>query len=172
MVIFVIKKFLSIFAFLICILNLNSASADYPDYLGGDRNYLLSGGHMGVGWYVVRDSVKVEVFDPPIYIISGKIVAVYDADRGKTDIMQTENRRYLYNSMSEKMFAIGDEGCYYIYPVGAMASTGHEFSGEMFFYIAYHAKFYGGKQWWDEIENRYRDVNFSDHLYEIVEDEA
>ena len=163
------KRFLSLLVFLICILNLNTASADYPDYLGGDRNYLLSGGHMGSGWYVVKNSVKVEVYDPPIYVISGKIVAVRDADLGNTEIVTSETRRYLYNIESQKMYSIGDEGCYYIHPVGAMASTGHEFSGEMFFYIAYHMKFYGGKQWWDEIEQRYRDVNFSDNLYEIID---
>ena len=50
-----------------------------------------------------------------------------------------------------------------------MAETGHYFTGEMAFYLAYKMKFYGGRQWWSARENRYMSVNFSDNIYTSID---
>ena len=53
------KRILSMALFAVCFFACSMASASgYPDYLGGDRNLLLSGGHMGIGWYVDKSSLK------------------------------------------------------------------------------------------------------------------
>ena len=71
--------------FVLCLLFEQTAFASYPDYLGGNRNYLLCGGHMGVGYYVDKSSLVVQKYDPPTYRISVNVLSVDDADNGNTE---------------------------------------------------------------------------------------
>lgn len=145
------------------------ARAEYPNYLQGNRNYLLCGGHMGCGWYLDKTSLVVQQANHPNYLLTVDVVEVANADRGNTTITSRNNCRYSYDEKQKKMYSFWDDKWHYVEPVGSMAQTGHEFSGEMAFYIAFHKKFYGGRKWWDPYTNKYESPNFSEVLYARVD---
>lgn len=156
---------LLVFGILFC----SVAFADYPDYLNGDRNYILAGGHMGYGWYLDKGSLAVESYNPPNYIITVDVVTVEDANKGNTAIYSRKTMRYGYDWNNRKMYSFWNNQWHYIPPVGSLAETGHQFSGEMAFYIAYNMKFYGGKKWLNHNNGRYESPNFSDDIYLLVD---
>ena len=52
-------------------------AASFADkFLDGDSRYIEVGGSMGNGFFIDRESVDVELYDPPIYIISMEILSV------------------------------------------------------------------------------------------------
>ena len=159
------KIILIISCFLLLAIKNNLAFAQYPDYLKGNRNYILSGGHMGQGWYLDRTTLKVLQNNPPHYLITVDVVEVANADRGNTEITCRNNCRYSYDETRNKMFSYWQGTWHYVEPVGSMAQTGHEFSGEMAFYLATGKKFYGGKKWWDPYTGKYAATNFGKELY-------
>ena len=163
------RSFFCIAVFLCALLCAGTVRADYPDYLGGDRNFLFCGGHMGYGRYVDRSSLVVQEYDPPTYRIEVNVVTVADADMGRTDIYNVTTKYFLYQWDERKVYVLSGGAWQYIPPVGSMADTGHEFSYETAFYLAYHMKFYGGRTWRDPRTGRYETVNFSDHLYDVVD---
>ncbi len=57
------QRTLSVLIGLVVLLTASAAFAEYPKYLGGDRNYILCDGHMGVGFYVDRSSLNVQKYD-------------------------------------------------------------------------------------------------------------
>ena len=164
------RRVLSMVLFVLCLSFAQAAAAAaYPDYLGGDRNYLFCGGHMGVGYYVDKSSLVVQKYAPPTYRIAVNVLSVEDADGGNTEPFRVDTRQYLYRWDSRAMYRWGEDSWQYIPPVGSNAETGHEFSGEMAFYIAYHMKFYGGQRWYNRHRGSYDSPNFSDHLYAVVD---
>lgn len=166
------KRILTMMLFVVCCFLCSTAWASgYPDYLNGDRNFLLCGGHMGVGWYVDKSSLVVQQYNPPVYQLAVNVLIVEDADRGNTVPSRMETKEYLYNWDERTMYCWWDEksAWQYIRPVGCMAETGHFFAGEMAFYIAYRMKFYGGRKWYDSHTGNYESPNFSDHLYAVVD---
>ena len=166
------KRMLTMMIFIGCIFLCSTAGASgYPDYLNGDRNFLLCGGHMGVGWYVDKSSLVVQQYNPPVYQIAVNVLTVEDADRGNTAPYRVDTEEFLYNWDERAMYRWGEKSSawHYVPPVGSMAETGHHFAGEMAFYIAYHMKFYGGRKWYDSHTGRYESPNFSDHLYAVVD---
>ena len=166
------KRILSMALFAVCFFTCSMASASgYPDYLGGDRNLLLSGGHMGIGWYVDKSSLVVQQYQPPVYRIAVNVLTVDDADRGNTTPSSVKTEEFLYNWDTRRMYQWwGEKSAWnYVRPVGCLAETGHHFAGEMAFYIAYHMKFYGGRKWRDPHTGKDEWPNFSDHLYAVVD---
>ena len=172
------KKVTSLTVMLFCILLSSTVLAsNYPTYLNNNRNYIFCGGHQGVGWYVDRTSLVVQEYNPPHYIIAVNVVIAslssdgFQLDRVNSPIInKVETRYYYYNWDERKMYRLNnkDNKYHYIPPVGSLAETGHEFSGELAFYIAYRTKFYGGRQYYDSSTGRYENVNFSDSLYANV----
>ena len=164
--------FLAMYMILI-LSTINVAFADYPTYLWGDKNYILCGAHMGYACYIDKSSLVVEEYNPPTYRLAINVIGVEDADRGNTTPSnKVITSHFLYNYDTKKMYTLwpNDNKWHYIAPVGSMAETGHYFTGEMAFYLAYKMKFYGGRQWWSARENRYMSVNFSDKLYTSIDD--
>ena len=52
-------------------------AASFADkFLDGDSRYIKVGASMGAASYFDRDSVKVELYEPPIYIISMEMILV------------------------------------------------------------------------------------------------
>ena len=161
---FVIQKILSILIFLICILNLKLVSAGeeyvgYSDYLGGDRNYLMTYGHQDSAMYMDKRTLSIEKYDPPIYVISFDEVMVHQAAFGNTDIAWREKYFYLYNWDERKMYCLYKDSWHYISPTGNRIETSGLVAGEMAFYIAYKMKFYGSKF----------ETAFTDGIYLIVD---
>lgn len=165
------KKLLlsALFLLLSGISSLVHAASGYPDYLGGDRDFLLCGGHMGTAYYIDRNSLVIEDDGPIIYNLSIDVITVHNADRKNIGPFETQTRYFRYDKENGKMYEWFDDEWHYILPVGCMAETGHEFSGEMAFYLAYGMKFYGGKQWYSESEKRYKFPNFSDEIYTLID---
>lgn len=122
---------------------------------------------MGDGFYLDKSSLVIQKNKPPVYRIAVNVLIVPQMDRGNTTSFTVEKRYYLYQWDVRKMYVFTerDNSWHYIYPCGSMAQTGHEFSGEMAFYLAFHKKFYGGRKWWDEKDKQYRKTNFGDKLY-------
>ncbi len=166
------KRILTTMLFAVCLFLCGTASAfGYPDYLDGDRNFLLCGGHMDVGWYVDKSSLVVQQYNPPVYRLAVNVLVVDNANDGNTTPRRVETEEFIYNWDERKMYKWSDAQSAWLYvpPVGSMADTGHHFAGEMAFYIAYHMKFYGGRKWRDPHTGRESSPNFSDHLYAVVD---
>lgn len=117
----------------------------YPDYLGGDTNFVLVDGHMGRAWYIDRSSLNVQKYAPPQYIISVNTAVVENADKGNITISNIKNLRFFYNSDLGKMYydSIGNDSWVYIKPISPWANYGSiRPAAEMAFAMAYHMKFY------------------------------
>ena len=141
------KRILSVIFMLGCFFIFQSpfAHANYPNYLNRDRNFILSDGHMGTGWYVDKSSLVVQQYAPPIYRIAVNLVWVPDADRGNGNPSEVETNYFLYNWDTRSMYVLRDGTWNYIPHNGSFAQSGIvEPTGEMVFYIAYHMPFYGG----------------------------
>ncbi|EEQ48876.1 hypothetical protein HMPREF0908_0904 [Selenomonas flueggei ATCC 43531] len=145
--------------------------ADYPNYLWGNKNFILCGAHMGYASYIDKTSLVVEEYNPPIYKLAIREIHVPEADRGNIEPSGSGTAHFMYNWESRRMYwwDFRDNEWRYIPPVGTMAETGHYFDGEMAFYLAYNMKFYGGQQWYSAREGRYMDPNFSDNIYTLID---
>ena len=104
------RRVLSMVLFVLCLSFAQAAAAAaYPDYLGDDRNYLLCGGHMGVGYYVDKSSLVVQKYAPPTYRIAVNVLAVEDADNGNTEPYRVDTRQYLYQFVRSEERRVGKE---------------------------------------------------------------
>ena len=154
-----------------------SEASNYPDYLNGDPNWIMVNAKQGVAWYMDRSSVAVQKYEPPNYQIAINVVRVslssngFDLDLVNSPIIhETETHYYYYNWDSRKMYALDRRTNQWGYmpPVGTYASTSHVIEGELAFYVAYHMKFYGGKQWKNEELGGYS-VAVPDEVYVLVD---
>ena len=145
--------------------------ADYPNYLWGNKNFILCGAHMGYASYIDKTSLVVEEYNPPIYKLAINLIHVPEADRGNIEPSGTGTSHFMYNWESRRMYwwSSKDNEWKYIPPVGSFAETGHYFHGEMAFYLAYNMKFYGGQQWYSTREGRYMNPNFPDNIYTLID---
>ena len=146
------------------------ASNLYSPYLNGDRNFILAGAHMGYAWYVDKSSLVVQNYNPPEYQIAVNVVTVPDTDQGNIEISDVTTHEFYYQWEQRKMYSWRRNAWRYIPPVGTMADTGQEFSGEMAFYMVYHMKFYGGRKWWDAYDGEYKLPNFSENIYTWIDE--
>ncbi|WP_051598471.1 hypothetical protein [Selenomonas ruminantium] len=163
-------------ALLLCS-NTVSEANQYPDYLNGDRNWVLVNAKQGMAWYMDKSSVAVQKYAPPNYQIAVNVVTVSLSSNGfeldlinSPRVYETETHYYYYNWDSRKMYRLDTMANKWNYmpPVGDYASTSHVIEGELAFYAAYHMKFYGGKQWMDSATNRY-ETAVSDSAYMLLD---
>lgn len=139
----ILMIFLGVFVFLG--FGNNSVSASYPTYLGGNSNYVLVDGHMGVAWYLDRSSLVVQKYAPPQYIIAVNVGKVNDADRGNTSISDVKTFRFFYNYDLQRIYIdrTGTDDWVYINPNGSRAETGVALpTGRKAFALAYGISFY------------------------------
>lgn len=146
------------------ILSFNHCNANqmYPDYINGDMNYILCDMHMDAGWYVIKNSITVEKYEPPQYIIIVDVATVPKASYtyGNTKISSIKKYRFFYNWDLKEMYVdktIGTSDWSFIEPRGPWAKTGIiKYAGEMAFYISYNKKFYAlenNNEFYTRIEN-------------------
>lgn len=144
------RKILMAFV-VICVTMLSSvafAYNPYPTHLGGNSNYILCDGKMGVAWYVDRSSLNVQKYAPPQYIIAVNVVEVPDADQVATAISKVKTYRFFYNSNLVQMYVDYNlnDNWKYLDPKGSWAETGIAMpAGEIAFALAYNYKFYGSR---------------------------
>ena len=160
------RKVFALFAGLAVLCIAVVANANYPTYLNGDRNLILCDGHMGVAWYVDRNSLVVQKYDPPQYIIAVNVVTAssayndendfYNGGRGK--ITKVATMRFFYNWDLREMYidTTGKDGWRYLNPNGSWAETGVSMpAGEIAFYLAYKMRFYGSKSFYNSFLKKY-----------------
>mgnify|MGYP000925608130 CR=1 FL=1 len=141
-----------------------SASANYPTYLNGNRDFILCDGHMGTAWYVDRTSLTVQKYEPPQYIIAVNVITANSA---------VGDERDFYNGGSgtirdvRQMYVEGNVANDWrlLPPTGSWAETGISMpAGEIAFYLAYHMKFYGSRKFYNRFLNKNVDV-YTDDFY-------
>ena len=135
-------------------------------YWNGDKNCPIIWSRFGVDIYLDKSSIKVELNDPPFYIIYAKFT------RG--------GLRFFYDEKEKDMrYASGVNKWEYVRPHGVSSThTRFLYMGEAIFYLALRKKFYGSylvKELllydqtleMDEEENYF--PMFSDSFYEYLD---
>ena len=125
----------------------STASADYPKYLNGDRNYIMFDGHLGDGRYIVRNSLRVEADNYPYLRLSIDWVVVPRAYYGSTEIVGGRQSFHLaYDRNARKIYHVnpqtGDEH-YLPRNVSRTGGSSAMYAAEMAFYLVTGEKFYG-----------------------------
>lgn len=147
------KKILLILSFFICLLMGQSAfasSSSYPDYLGGDSNYILVDGHQGIGYYLDKSSIYLEKDDPKLAILQFNVCTVNNAIDGATYISRVMTTRMFYDREQCAMFTYNENTnkWNYINPQAPRAAVrGFMDGAEMAYYITFGKKFYGSRLW-------------------------
>lgn len=141
-------QLLRLFIFCCCLVSaaLGSAAPSYPLFLNGDRNYILVDAHQGTAWYLDRDSVYAELYQPPEYVMQLYVVKVDEMDKGNTAPNRMIHLRLRYNLAQRAMYYDRtDKGTWQqLPPHGTWAQTGVMMpAGEAAFYLFFGEKFYG-----------------------------
>ncbi|MGM9529146.1 MAG: hypothetical protein ACI3XH_04030 [Phascolarctobacterium sp.] len=171
-----LKNYICLLMLLFSFSTASVCGAGYSIYLNNDKNYILCDGHMGQGWYIVRDSLAVEKYEPPEYIISVEMVAAESAvgsvedfyNGGIGKITNCFSKRFKYNWDAKTMFVEYNKDWRYLNPVGCWAESGVFMpAGEIAFALAYNMKFYGSQKYYIEDLSQYVDA-FDKGFYDRV----
>ncbi len=147
-----------------------SAEPTYYPYLNGDRNYINCGAHMGIYYYVLRDSINIESCDEEECILSIDIADVETESQRPPIITHEEPiiRRvstlyFLYDFDDKKMYVDttdyfnGDhsEDKWYPLKYGASFAEGGNFeeAGSIAYHIVFGESFYGTAKRFEYINN-------------------
>ena len=139
-------------------------------YFNGDKNYIFCGASMGMGDFVIKDTVNVEKYEPPIYIISADDVSVsnYFNPSGDWKMRWRHTKPFRYDYSKRKMYLYTPDGggnlrnrnkslykrdnidfdseWTYVFPNAFYGEGAHYVEvGEIAFALAYKLKFYGLK---------------------------
>ena len=143
----------------------------YPNYLIDDKNYILVFANSGDAWYLDKNSIKIEVEDPPYYVITAKTIFVRPDEELSADY-HSSNKEPL-NKLNSYTFFYDEEevdmrlrntpdcnwdsffgeadanGWHVLYPPLNWGLSGGRpvCVGESVFYIAQSRKFYGNFLW-------------------------
>ena len=176
-----------------------SSTVKFQNYLHGDKNYPLIFARYDSAWYLDKNSIKVEVNDPPYYIISANTAFVlldskssyYENNPSALERDKNLNSyRFFYNedetemrldnkSSNWKIFFLNESNendWIYIYPPlnWGLSGTRPVCVGEAVFYAALGRKFYGNFLWEDIFfENgvTYADTDYKPAYIDIFRDE-
>ena len=178
------KKFVVIFLTAYCFIASVAFAESPPKFYNNDKNYPLIYPHNGMPRYLDKNSIKVEVSDPPYYIIKASTITVvnpkhykfegngissqeytffYDEDEVDMRCYDTNNVESYHNWLYLRPHYIVDSGNA-ITGVGIPACV-----GEASFYISQGRKFYGNYLWknFHRTYGAYVDI-FNDKFYEIL----
>ena len=140
------KKYLSFVFYFFClsiiILNFSSSAFAYEKYLNGNKNFILVDGHMGYGFYLVKDSIKISSQSNKYELfVSAKIVV---ADERTKEIKDSYDKDYRYDLLANKMYSMNKYLSYeYVPKTGSWAETGVVLpAGNLIFQILKGRKFY------------------------------
>lgn len=132
-----------------------SASLFNEVYFNGDRNYIQFDSGMGRIWYVVANTINVQQYDPPEYIIAIDIVQVNPENN---TMGRHQTKRFLYNYDLQKiyieMYNPENKTYYWKYIKDPQEKVKYHVSdvpmGEITFALAYNMSFYkDGPLSWD-----------------------
>ena len=151
-----------------------SSSVKFQNYLRDDKNYPLIFARYESAWYLDKNSIKVEVNDPPYYIISANTIfllldsksSFYENNPGALEGDKNLNSyRFFYNEDEMEMrldrkssnwglffsTEFNENDWIYIYPPlnWGLSGTRPVCVGEAMFYVALGRKFYGNFLWED-----------------------
>ena len=179
------RKIASLFLFIfgLFLTSVTSAGEIYPTYLYGNKNFIYCGAHMGIVWYIDKSSLVVEENTSShckivVNVLKAQFTSDgFNLDRLDSPIVTTQKNQFYYDLNNRKMYKWIEPNQYvkgnewhYIAPVGSFAETGHTFSGEIAFYIAFNKKFYGGRKHYNNYTKRYENIKFSDIMYKYVDE--
>ena len=122
--------------------------ATFNDMHNNPSNYLAAGGiGTGLSVYINKNSIDVQQYAPPNYIIAFTriIYSVLPDGRGSyRKFAQPHLFRYKYNIDEQKMYYYSerDSKWEYIVPVASGPSRSWTSMGEIVFYLAYNRSFY------------------------------
>lgn len=133
----------------------------YPLYWNDDKNFPIIWGRMGRAIYLDKSSIKVNLNDPPFYIISGSWVwgpgkeELEDETRNianKKAYLEYKNNlqigfgiKFFYDEKEKDMrYASGVNKWIYVRHGISYTHEGSLYLGEAIFYVAIRKKFYGG----------------------------
>ena len=139
------KIFATVLVLSIFLIQSSAMAGGYQQYLNGDRNYILFDGHQGGARYAVRNSLNIEKYAPPNYVISIDWVYVPDAYNGSTQNTRRNTSRFGYDWDTRKFYTINDKGEWKLLDPQGSRASGAAFAGEaeIAFYLAYGMKFCG-----------------------------
>ncbi len=125
----------------------NFAYAEYPDLLNGDRNVVITGGHMGYGVYLVRNSIQIVNYNENGIMVKFDTIGVSNADSENRVINSRNTNRFFYkkNECAMYQYSASENKWRYIKPVGSMAETGHYYPGELAYCYLFGKQYYGGR---------------------------
>ncbi len=161
--------FFVLVAMMISLPSIVSAEPTYYPYLNGDRNYINCGAHMGIYYYVLRDSINIESCDEEECILSIDIADV-EIESQRPPIVTHEEpiiRRvstlyFLYDFNDKQMYVDATDyfnsdlyrDKWYPLKYGASFAKGGNFeeAGSIAYYIVFDESFYGNI-------SRFEDIN-------------
>ncbi len=115
-------------------------------YYDGDRDLIWCSYHLGIEYYVDRQSVEVELCDPPEYVISIDIVKIDTTKKGDFRIIGSDTRKFYYDEENEEMYMYDsrkEEWAYQRYAAHWEKVARFTKAGEIAFYLAFDSAFYG-----------------------------
>ena len=105
------KKILLMLVFVMMFSSVAFAQVD-KNYYNGDRNYIFCGASMGAGYFVDRNSLVVEKYSPPIYILSIDVVSAgnYFNDGRDTKLGRRHTDRFMFDYGTRTMYLYTPNG--------------------------------------------------------------
>ncbi len=152
-----------ILAFLLAICSSNAlANSKYTPFLNGDPDYIHCAAHLGISYYVVRDSVEIESYTPAGTIISVDLLHVEVKGQSppfevheEPIITRTETVYYLFDQENEKMYYLDNDEWRFLQPGVSSWAHGRKYvyAGDVVFYLIYGEGFYLSEDQFEDIDN-------------------
>ena len=86
------------------------------NYFNGDKNYIYCGASMGAGYFVDINSIVVEKYAPPIYILAIDVLSAgnYYSKNGTAKLGRRYTDRFMYDYSTKKMYRYTPDGGQYM----------------------------------------------------------
>lgn len=130
----------------------NVTFAQPPPFFNGDKNFPFVENSQTA--YLDKNSVTVEVNDPPFFIITAKILTA--------DGNETYKFFFDENDVDMRIFFDAEDDWKHLNPCDVAAEKNFMYVGEAIFFVAQGRKFYGNYLW--KADKNYLDV-FRDEFY-------
>lgn len=144
-----LKRMFMVLAFVLVSFGVASANPQYRPYLNGDRNYIMCTMHQDAFYYVERDSLRVDSYNPPEYVITVNIATV-DSGGRNISVSHSKPVHFYYNYENGEMyvntkdyFKNANDEWKYLEPKAGWSRGGRfVVAGDIAFYLAYGMGFY------------------------------
>lgn len=121
------------------------SSGIYPDYLNGDRNWIMMDGHMGGAQYLNVKSVKVESYNPPYYVITAQqAFASFPYGDWRAQDVKTSYITFYYDYLNKSIRELPNGDVIYDPNGPGYLTRNRVHIAQTMFYVAYRTKFFKG----------------------------